>query len=230
MCWVRCDGVETIRGTATVRPVTRAFDAVLFDFSGVMTTSAFDAFETMGPTYGLSKDEMMEFLLGPYDHDTDHSWHRVERGETPIMDWVTDVANRASAAGFEFDFTAMSELFDGLVVHDQMVDQCRTLRDEGYRVALLTNNVAEGRDKWSAMLPLDELFHTVVDSSAVGMRKPDPAIYHLTLDRLGGVEPERAVFLDDHLGNVVGAQQAGLVGIHVVDPDIAIAELRALLD
>ena len=74
----------------------------------------------------------------------------------------------------------------------------RELRGRGLRTALLTNNVREWEPLWRAKLPeIDELFEVVVDSAFVGLRKPDPAIYELTLERLGGVRAERCVFVDD---------------------------------
>ncbi|HEX6569665.1 MAG TPA: HAD-IA family hydrolase, partial [Acidimicrobiales bacterium] len=73
-------------------------------------------------------------------------------------------------------------------------------------------------------------FDVVVDSSAVGMRKPNPAIYAHTLDLLGGVAPERAVFLDDVEGNLAGARLMGLHTILVGDPPAAaLVELDVLL-
>ena len=101
---------------------------------------------------------------------------------------------------------------------------------EGFATALVTNNVREGSDKWRAMIPVDELFDVVVDSSAVGMRKPNPAIYRHTLELLGSVEPASAVFLDDVESNLVGARAAGLAAILVGDPpDPALVELDQLL-
>jgi len=110
-----------------------------------------------------------------------------------------------------------------------VVDRVAALRGEGYRTALLTNNVKEGSDTWRSLVPVDDLFDVVVDSSSVGMRKPDPRIFALTLERLGGIEAGRAVFLDDHPGNVEGARRAGLTAILVADPADAVAELDALL-
>jgi putative hydrolase of the HAD superfamily len=111
-----------------------------------------------------------------------------------------------------------------------MVEVVRRLRSDGYRTALVTNNVREFGDTWRAMVPLAELFDVVVDSCEVGMRKPNPAIYHHALAALGDVAPERAVFLDDAPGNVDGARRAGLAAILVDDPDEAIEALWELLE
>ena len=119
-----------------------------------------------------------------------------------------------------------------LQVQPVTVATVRSVRQAGYATALVTNNVKEAGDQWRDKVPLDELFDVVVDSSQVGVRKPDPAIYHLTLERLGGVAPERAVFLDDHPGNIAGAHRAGLHALLVddADPAAAMAALVELLN
>ena len=210
-------------------PTDRRFDAVVFDFSGVMVSSAFDALGRYASDHGMGEDEFLEFLLGPYAEDSDHAWHRAERGEIGILDWATDTMARAEEAGLGLDLSFMAGMLGDLEVYEVMVDAARALRGEGYRTSLLTNNIAEGRDSWRPLLPLDELFDDVIDSSEVGLRKPNPEIYLLALQRLGGIEPSRAVMLDDHPGNCAGALAAGLQAIQVRDPAEAVDELRALL-
>jgi epoxide hydrolase-like predicted phosphatase len=213
-----------------MRQGERSFDAVLFDFSGVLVTSAFAPFvAVLGDQ--LPYEEALELMMGAYHEDTDHPWHQVERGELAMADWFAHIDQEVKARGLTADWGALKTAFDQLVVHDVMVDRVKSLRAEGYRVALVTNNVKEGGQSWRAMLDddVDELFDAVVDSSAVGMRKPDPRIYLHALDALGSIEPGRAVFLDDHPGNVDGARRAGLVGILVDDPVEAIAELDGIL-
>jgi epoxide hydrolase-like predicted phosphatase len=196
---------------------------VLFDLTGVVTTSPWPAI-----TAAARGD--LELLVGPYHQDTDHPWHRLERGEITIDEWLTAVHALAEAAGTTLDLAPMQSLLSTLSVHDDVVAHIRVLRADGYRTALVTNNVREGSATWRAMLPVDDLFDIVVDSSSVGMRKPDPAIFVHTLDLLGGIAPERAVFLDDVEGNLVGARSAGLRTILVSDPPgPALAELDLLL-
>jgi epoxide hydrolase-like predicted phosphatase len=198
-------------------------DAVLYDFSGVLTSSPW-------PLMTASAKGDLELLVGPYHEDTDHPWHRLERGEISIGDWMIAVQELADASGGELDLTALESLLGTITVHAHVLDHIRDLRAEGYRTALITNNVREGSDRWRAMLPVDELFEVVVDSSAVGMRKPDPAIYTHTLSLMGDLDPTRAVFLDDVESNLVGARAVGLHTILVPDPpDPALAELDTLL-
>jgi epoxide hydrolase-like predicted phosphatase len=202
---------------------TTPIDAVLFDFSGVLTTSPW-------PAISASARGDLELLVGPYHEDTDHPWHRLERGEITLDEWLTAVHAAAAAAGTELDLTPLQSLLSSLAVHDDVVDHVAALRADGYRTALVTNNVREGSATWRAMIAVDELFDVVVDSSAVGMRKPNPAIFTHTLDLLGGIAPQRAVFLDDVEGNLAGARLAGLHTILVDDPPArALVELDLLL-
>ncbi|HEX5945049.1 MAG TPA: HAD family phosphatase [Acidimicrobiales bacterium] len=197
--------------------------AVLFDFSGVLTTSPW-------PTITASAGGDLTFLTGPYHEDTDHPWHRLERGEITIDEWLAAVNAAAEEAGRTLDLTPMQTLLTDLAVHDDVVAHIGGLRADGYRTALVTNNVREAEAGWRAMIPVDDLFDIVVDSSSVGMRKPDPAIFTHTLDLLGGVAPDRAVFLDDVESNLVGARLAGLHTILVDDPPApAMLELDVLL-
>jgi len=206
-------------------------EAVLFDFSGVLTTSPWAHMAALGAEAGVDGDVVLELLIGPYEEDTDHPWHRFERGEITAIDYGIDLVGRAEAAGIAIDFTKLRSLLRDLEIHEVVLDKIRVLRGIGYRTGLITNNVREASDEWRALVPIDDLFDVVVDSSAVGMRKPNPAIYRHALELLGGIASERAVFLDDSPGNVIGAQRAGLHAILVdsADPRPALAELDALL-
>ena len=89
-------------------------------------------------------------------------------------------------------------------VHWMVVHKIRELKDRGLRLGLLTNNVKEFGEHWRTMFPIDELFEEVVDSSHVGMRKPEREIYELTCSRMG-IAPTEAVFIDDNADNVAAA-------------------------
>jgi putative hydrolase of the HAD superfamily len=112
-----------------------------------------------------------------------------------------------------------------------MIDYMRELRGRGLRMALLTNNVREWEPHWRAKLPdIDEIFEVIVDSAFVGMRKPDPAIYELTVERLGdGLRAEECAFLDDSDVNVQAAEALGMRAVHYHEAAQARAELEAAL-
>jgi epoxide hydrolase-like predicted phosphatase len=100
---------------------------------------------------------------------------------------------------------------------ETMVEGVRRIRARGIRTALITNNVAEFGNGWRKMIPVDELFEVIIDSSAVGVRKPDPRIFQMALDRLG-VTAQDSVFVDDHPGNIRAAEKLGITGV-LVGPD-----------
>jgi len=205
------------------------YDTVVFDFGGVFTASPFDAVATMSGVAGVEPDTALRYVFGSYERDTDHPWHRAERGEMTLEEARLEIMSETRAAGHELDVFDLLSSMGGSGIREDMVDRVRVLRTDGVRTAMITNNVIEFRDYWRTMIPLDDLFEVVVDSSEVGMRKPDRRIYELTLDRLGS-EPARSIFLDDHPGNIAGAEACGLRGVLVTAHyHLAIAELDALL-
>lgn len=206
------------------------YEAVLFDFGGVFTQSPFEAVRLHGDEIGADPELVLSVLFGDYDQDTDHPWHRVERGELALADARAAINDLAAARGLDFDpFAAFARFGIGGHMADAMVERTRRLRADGFRTALVTNNVREFGDSWRSLVPVDELFEVVIDSSHAGVRKPDPKIFHLALDALG-VRAERSLFLDDFPGNVAAANALGLRGILVgSDRLAAIAELDALL-
>jgi putative hydrolase of the HAD superfamily len=121
-----------------------------------------------------------------------------------------------------------ARLMASLEPNEPLLAHYRALRENGVRLAILTNNVREWHDAWRTRLRVDELFELVVDSAFEGTRKPEPEIYALTLARLG-LPAEACVFVDDVEVNVVAAREAGMHGIHFRETAQVIAELDALV-
>jgi putative hydrolase of the HAD superfamily len=119
--------------------------------------------------------------------------------------------------------------FEALHPNVGMLDLIREVRRNGYRTALLTNNVREWEPMWRSMLPVDELFETVVDSAFVGCRKPDPRIYEITLGRVE-LPAEACVFIDDMEINCEAAEKLGITAIHFRETAQVRAEVHRLLE
>lgn len=205
---------------------------MLLDFGGVFTPSPFRAVERLGAELGAAPGRLVEIVFGPYDRDTDHPWHRLERGEIALLDARAEILALGRAEGVHADlfdfFRAMGSLEGG--IREAVVEHVRSLRREGFRTAVVTNNVAEFAEHWRRSIPIDDLFDAVVDSSEVGVRKPAPGIFRVALERLGLDDPRRGVFLDDFRGNVAAARALGLEAILVEDdPAPALRELDRLL-
>ena len=201
-------------------------DAALFDFGGVLVREgSVNDFARIAPH--ADPAVVLSHAIGAYHEDDDHPWHRVERGELDMAEWYTLTVAALAEAGIEVVVPSSGSV--AFTPNEPVVDAVRAVRAAGGRTAVVTNNVRELSGTWRPVLPLDELFDTVVDSCEVGLRKPNPAIYRLACERLG-VDPERAVLLDDIESNLRGAEAAGLRGIHVgPDPTPAVEALRALL-
>jgi len=205
-------------------------EAVIFDFGGVFTSSPFTGLHQWHVDKGLDPVKGLRLVFGPYDQDTDHPWHRVERGEIALEAAAEQIKALAAESGMDLD---LREMFGALGGADgartDVVEIALDIRRRGFRTALITNNIAEFSDGWRAMIPVEEIFEVVVDSSAIGIRKPDPRIYELTLEQLG-VDAGASVFLDDAAGNIEAARAVGMQAILVGDDHtVAFAELDALL-
>ena len=205
-------------------------EAVLFDFGGVFMDSPFAAVRSFGEQSGIPDDGVLEMVFGRYDADTDHPWHRLERGEIDLASARQAILDLSADRGHRVDLFEAFATMARAGVREEMVEVAREVRAAGLRTAIVTNNVREFGASWRAMLPIDELFDAVVDSHEIGLRKPDPRIFEHALAQLGGIPAGRSVFLDDFAGHVVAAERLGMRGILVGDDwPKAIACLRGML-
>lgn len=211
--------VATSNGPPSIAPM--AIDAVLFDFGGVITTSPFEAFARYEQERGLP-DRFLR-TVNATDPDT-NAWARLERSELDLEGFDRAFAEESDRLGHRVPGADVLGLLLG-DLRPEMVEVVRRCAAHT-KTALLTNNVS-GMDPAGAAGEVLALFDVIVESSVVGLRKPDPAFYELALERLG-VEAGRAVFLDDLGINLKPARAMGMATIKVEDPAVAIAELEAI--
>jgi epoxide hydrolase-like predicted phosphatase len=209
----------------------RKIKAILFDFGGVFTDSPFDAFTTYGEKHGLSSEQVTDIVFGGYSNDNDHPWHQVERGEISLEQARDDILALGQKENMHIDiwevFMAMAENGGGL--RQDLVDYLPKIRAAGYVTGIITNNVIEFREHWRGMFAVNELFDFVIDSSEVGLRKPNPAIFIKAL-AAGDLSADEVLFLDDYAGNISAAKALNIDCI-LVDGDGAktVKDLDALL-
>ncbi len=206
-------------------------ELVLFDFGGVFTQSPFTAVDNMAREYGIETAVFSELMFGVYHLDTQHPWHQLERGEIGFDAAREGIMALGKAAGIVVDpLDLLMRMAGDKLMHDDMVQCLQDIKAAGYATAIITNNVREFSDTWRKLMPVDALIDRVFDSSALGMRKPDPAIYRYALQEMGNIEPKHAVFLDDVEQNICSAATLGIHGIHVQEnPITAILQLKQLL-
>jgi putative hydrolase of the HAD superfamily len=203
--------------------------ALISDFGGVLTTPLHEGFLAYQEESGVSLEELGRAMALAAEEHGDHPLFVLERGEITEAEFRDRIERHLDAG---FDLSRLNALlFERLAPNREMIEFVRELRGRGLRAALLTNNVREWEPHWRAKLPeIDELFEVVVDSAFVGLRKPDPAIYTLTLERLGGgVRAEDCVFVDDLDVNCDTARALGMAAVRFVSAEQAIPEIESAL-
>ncbi len=169
-------------------------DAVVFDFGGVVITPITNQLTRLAERAGTDMLTMLEVVMGPRHHSSDHPWHRAERGEIATADIQDRLGGYADAAGVRLVGDEIEDILagQGFTLNHAVVGRIGSLREQGVPVALLTNSFVEARHIIEAQMDFT-LFTAVVDSSLVGCRKPEPAIYEATAQQLG-VAHERIVY------------------------------------
>ena len=218
--------METDKVGATTPPL-----AVLWDFGGVILSSPFEAFRR----YEIEARLPIDFVrsLNARNPDT-NAWAKMERSEVSLAEFVTLFEAEATAAGHRLDGWRVLQSLSG-DIRPQMVEALRRCR-RAFKVACITNNMKAGdgpamartAENAAAVAEIMTLFEHVVESSRLGWRKPDPRIYRHACQLLG-VAPEHCVYLDDLGINLKPARAMGMRTIKVGDPDLAIAELEAMV-
>lgn len=208
-----------------------AVRAVLWDFGGVMTESPFVAFRRFEQARGLPANFLRDVnSRGP----ADNAWARFERSELTPEEFDRAYAGETRAAGHEVRGLDVIDLLYG-EVRPEMVRALRTCKPH-YINACVTNNVNAGpgrgfdRDpqRGAQCQAVLDLFDTVIESSKVGARKPEPRFFELVCTQLR-IAAEQAVYLDDLGANLKPARAMGMRTIKVDDPATALAELETAL-
>jgi putative hydrolase of the HAD superfamily len=205
--------------------------AVLWDFGGVILTSPFEAFNRYEAESGLPKDFIRS--LNARNGDA-NAWAKMERSEVSLAGFVELFEAEAGQQGHKVDGWRVLQSISG-DIRPQMVEALRRCK-AAFRVACITNNMKSGEgpgmarspEKAKAVAEVMSLFEHVVESSKVGVRKPDPRIYQHACELLG-VKPQDCIYLDDLGINLKPARALGMRTIKVGDPDIAIDELQAMV-
>jgi putative hydrolase of the HAD superfamily len=200
--------------------------AVLWDFGGVVTTSPFEAFARYEREHDLPEG-FIRGLNAANHHE--NAWARFERSQVTIDEFCTLYEAEAEAAGHPLDARAVIGCLSG-DIRPEMVSALLTIKQHGLRQACLTNNFfrfddAPTREGRTTIL---DVFDVIVESSRIGVRKPEPEFYRIACESLG-IEPAEAVMLDDLGVNLKPARELGMTTIKVVDPDEALRELEGVL-
>lgn len=213
------------------------YTTVIFDFGGVITASPFEAFNRLEEERGLPRDFVRRVNATNPDGN---AWAKFERAEIDAAAFDTLFAEEARALGHELEGEAVLAVIAG-AIRPAMVAALDTLKDRGFTIACITNNVPGGkmgirgagmaRSEEAAIEVADIMarFEHVIESSKAGVRKPDPRIYQMMCEKLG-VEPGECIYLDDLGINCKPASRLGMHAIKVTSGEQALADLSAALE
>ena len=204
--------------------------AIISDFGGVLTSPLAGAFAAFEAHSGVPLAELGRAMAAEGLRRGANPLFELETGRITEADFLAGIgAQLRRQLGRDVSLDGFGErYFADLQPNARLIAYYRELRERGYRLGLCTNNVREWEARWRAMLPVDELFDTVVDSAFVGVRKPEPRIYELTLERLG-IAAESAVFVDDIEINCDAARGLGIAAVWFRSTEQAIDEIEAAL-
>lgn len=200
------------------------FEAVIFDFGGVITESPFEAFNRLEQRLGIPLNSVRR--INSTNPDT-NAWAQFERSEIDATGFDDKFSREALALGISLTGRDVLSCLQGNVRPD-MLEALRRIAAR-FRTGCITNNVKpDPSDRSERDLLVTEafsLFGHVIESSKLGIRKPDPRIYAMMLEHLG-VPAARSVYLDDLGINLKPARDLGMTTIKVVTAAPAIDELE----
>ncbi len=202
--------------------MSQTVEAVLWDVGGVFLPSPFSHIRAYGAELGMDGEELLELVFGPYHEDTDHPWHRLERGQMTFDAATPSSSPSPPRPGHDIDPMAVLMRMGGdgaTIVREDVVAAAVAAKAEwaSQPRSSPTTSRSSPRAGGASSATSTPMADVIIDSSAVGLRKPDPAIFRLALDQLGGIAPERSVFLDDAPGNIAAARSLGIHAILVED-------------
>ena len=208
------------------------YEAVIFDFGGVITSSPFEAFNRLEQERGLPQDFIRSVNA---DNPHDNAWAKFERAEIDARLFDVLFEAEAEALGHPLEGRAVLAVLSGSI-RPAMVRALEQLVAAGYRLACITNNVPSGHgagmarsgDAKDAYEQVFARFEAVIESSKAGVRKPDPRIYQMMCGQLG-LEPAQCVYLDDLGINCKPAAALGMAAIKVTSGRQALTDLSVLL-
>ncbi len=208
------------------------FEAVIFDFGGVITSSPFDAFRRFEAARGLPDGFIRRVNATNPDGN---AWARLERSDIDAGRFDQQFRDEALALGHDVRGADVLPLLSG-AIRPRMVACLDQLTQAGIRIACITNNarvghgsaMAESAARSVEIAAILARFEMVIESAEVGVRKPDPRIYRMACEQLA-VAPEACVYLDDLGVNCKPAARMGMQAIKVTSEDQALEALGAML-
>jgi putative hydrolase of the HAD superfamily len=209
--------------------MTKTFKAVIWDFGGVFTSSPFDAFARYEAEQGLPRNFIRTVNA---TNPLDNAWARLEQSKVSGEEFDVLFREESKALGHEVPGGDVLKLLSGSL-RPRVVEALKVCKSHG-KVGCITNNAPIGKGasmtndagKAAELAKVFELFDHLIESSKLGIRKPDPRIYEIMCEALE-VDPAECVYLDDLGINLKPARAMGMTTIKVLGEDQLLADLKS---
>jgi putative hydrolase of the HAD superfamily len=202
--------------------------AVISDFGGVLTSSLDSTYAAMEERAGITVEQFQQAMMhAAEEHGGRHPLYELEEGRIDQDEFLDRVQRHAQ--GLKLD--GLRHVYhESHLPNERMIDFLRELKGRALALALVANAAPEWEPHWRAKIPdMDQLFDAVVFSGQIGIRKPNPRMYKIVLERLGSPPPDQCLYVDDQEPNCESARQLGITAVHFKDTEQAIAELEGAL-
>jgi putative hydrolase of the HAD superfamily len=200
------------------------------DFGGVLTDPLDNVLGRVATRFGVPTDALLDAANAVAAEFGGDGLAPLETGRLDEAKWGRRVTERLAPTWTpRADLGRLSEIwYADRTFNQELCDALTERRDQGCRLAMLTNSVREWEPYRAVLMPDRSPFEAIVRSHEHGVRKPDPAIYRLAEETLG-VVAANCVLIDDSERNCRGAERVGWRAIRYRDNAGALAELDELL-
>jgi epoxide hydrolase-like predicted phosphatase len=203
--------------------MSQPFKAIIFDMGGVFirTSASQAARQELANQYGMNVEALIHTIFQS-SISIEAEKGTISRDE--LMKQLMQQFGEDKKKAQHF----VQKFFSDDREDIELVEYARTLRSR-YKLGLLSNAFQGTREWMQERFTFLSLFDVSYFSAEVGMRKPEEQFYRLILKQLQ-VEPSEALFVDDFLENIQGAQRLGIQTVWYKDRDAAFAYLKSILD
>jgi len=201
--------------------MNNSIDTIIFDLGGVLID--------WNPRYVYRKifktEKETEWFL---ENVTTAEWNENQDAGYPLHKATEELV--AKHPGWETEIKAYYGRWLEMLgdqIHETVKILQQLKKTGKYTLYALTNWSAETFPHALERFEFLKLFEGIVVSGEEKMKKPSAAFYKIIIDRYH-LDPSKAIFIDDSLRNVKGADAVGITGIHFHNPSQLKEELRRL--
>lgn len=197
--------------------------AIIVDYGGVFVEQPSEPanLARIAQAVGISATQLKEAVYGT----NRELWNRAKLGMISEVNYWAEVENNLHVSLNKI-LWLKRQLFEVPHVYDEFLNFLKTLQGN-YALAILSNAIPVFSRTWES-LGFNDLFDVMINSSLVGLAKPDPQIYKLALEQLN-LPAQACLVVDDQVKNIAASRSFGFEAVHYVNSAQAVEEINKLL-